>query len=376
MVSTAAVAELAASGGISESRGAKASTTPGTYYYGACVDAASGETDTTNNCSPSDPVTVAREQLPDLLVAAPSVSDGSPARGARFTLSATVTNGGDGPAGATRIRYYRSTDATITTSGTQVGTDAITALAASGSSSESLELTAPTTTGKYYYGACVDAVSDESNAANNCSSAVTVTVPVPVTVPETKSLHPDLEVTLTVNNASQQPGATLNLSATVSNTSDGESPSTTLRYYQSTDATITTSGTFGGNRCDRGACRFGDQRPVDFADGAVFVGLVLLRGVRGQRDGRVGYDEQLLVGGADDRPGVAAEPADVGCEGRLDKPGDGRTFTLSAPVEYRRRRRYATIGRQIRPSRPPIPRWGRTRWTRSRRMGAARSRFH
>ena len=239
-VGTDAVGSIAPTGSSSESMETTVPTTPGTYYYGACVDAVAGESDSSNNCSTSVRVTVPEPRRPDLTVTAPSVSDSSPAGGAGFTLSATVRNGGDGAAAATGLKYYRSADATITTSDTQVGTDAITALAASGSSSESVELTAPTTPGTYYYGACVDAVTDESNTANNCSSAVTVTVP------KAQPLHPDLEVTLTVNNASQQPGATFNLSATVSNTGDGESPSTTLRYYQSTDATITTSDTSVG----------------------------------------------------------------------------------------------------------------------------------
>ena len=32
--------------------------------------------------------------------------------------------------------------------------------------------------GTYYYGACVDAVADESDTTNNCSPSVQVTVPV------------------------------------------------------------------------------------------------------------------------------------------------------------------------------------------------------
>ena len=50
---TAAVAGLSASGNISESVKLTAPSAPGTYYYGACVDAVAGESDTTNNCSAS-----------------------------------------------------------------------------------------------------------------------------------------------------------------------------------------------------------------------------------------------------------------------------------------------------------------------------------
>ena len=39
--------------------------------------------------------------------------------------------------------------------------------------------TAPSAAGTYYYGACVDAVTDESDTTNNCSSSVQVTVTAP-----------------------------------------------------------------------------------------------------------------------------------------------------------------------------------------------------
>ena len=228
---TDAVAQLAASGTSSESVSLTAPSTPGTYYYGACVEAVTDESDTTNNCSSSVQVTVP-EPEPDL-VASASVSDSSPDAGATFTLSATVRNDGDGSAAATTLRYYRSTDATITTADTQVGTDPVAQLAASGTSSESVSLTAPSTAGTYYYGACVDAVTDESDTTNNCSSSVTVTV-----------ATPDLVVAApSVTDSTPDAGATFTLSATVRNDGDGSAAATTLRYYRSPDATITTADT-------------------------------------------------------------------------------------------------------------------------------------
>ena len=110
---------------------------------------------------------MAYAQTPDLVVGSASVFDSSPATGASFTLSATVTNAGDGASAATTMRYYRSSDATITTSDTQVATHAVGALAAGATSDESGGLTAPSTAGTYYYGACVDAVAGESDTTNN-----------------------------------------------------------------------------------------------------------------------------------------------------------------------------------------------------------------
>ena len=113
---------------------------------------------------------------PDLVVQSPSVSDSSLNAGQAFTLRATVRNSGDGQSAATTLRYYRSSDATISTADTRVGTDAVRGLSASATSPESIRLTAPSSAGTYYYGACVNSVSGESNTRNNCSSAVRTTV--------------------------------------------------------------------------------------------------------------------------------------------------------------------------------------------------------
>ena len=246
LVGTDAVAALAASGSSSESVDVTAPATAGTYYYGACVDPVTDESDTTNNCASSVRVTVREPEPgePDLVVAAPTVSDSGPAAGATFTLSATVRNAGDGASAATTLRYYRSTDATITASDTEAGTDAVAALAPAGGGSESVDLTAPASPGTYYYGACVDAVADESDPTNNCSTSLPVNVQITVTEPEG---HPDLEVAApSVSDSGPAAGATFTLSATVRNEGEGAAAATTLRYYRSTDATITTSDTAAG----------------------------------------------------------------------------------------------------------------------------------
>ena len=94
-----------------------------------------------------------------------------------FTLGVNVVNQGSGASGSTTLRYYRSADSTITSGDTEVGTDAVGGLAASGRSVEGIDLTAPSAPGTYYYGACVDAVSNESDTTNNCSPAIAFTVP-------------------------------------------------------------------------------------------------------------------------------------------------------------------------------------------------------
>ena len=100
---------------------------------------------------------------------------GTPA-GGTFSLAAGVRNVGDGASPATTLRYYRSTDATITSGDTSVGTDALSALSPSGLTEESIRLMAPSSGGTYYYGACVEAVSGESRTTNNCSRGRRVVV--------------------------------------------------------------------------------------------------------------------------------------------------------------------------------------------------------
>ena len=174
------MAELAPAGGGSESVDLTAPASPGTYYYGACVDAVADESDPTNNCSTSLPINVQitvtePEGHPDLVV---SIIMGSAPVGV-FLLDAKVRNDGDEASPSTVLDSYRSTDATITTSDTRVGRVEVAGLAVARTSSGLFVLRAPASPGTYYYGACVNTVTGESDTTNNCSSSVTVTVPEP-----------------------------------------------------------------------------------------------------------------------------------------------------------------------------------------------------
>ena len=234
-----AVAELAAGATSAGSLTLNAPTAPGTYYYGACADAVAEETNTANNCSTGVAVTVREPPAqPDLEVRA-SLSAGAVRPGEAFELLATVRNRGGAQAQATTLRYHRSADAAITTSDTQVGTDAVAALAAGATSAESLTVNAPTAAGEYYYGACADAVAEETKTSNNCSAAVLVKVTEP-------PRRPDLVVTATLSDAVVDPGETFSLETAVRNRGDAGASATTLRYYRSTDATITISDTEEG----------------------------------------------------------------------------------------------------------------------------------
>ena len=320
-VGTDRVSILSASRTSAESISLTAPSSAGTYYYGACVESVSDESDTGNNCSVAVTVTVGAPPAPDLVVDAPTVSNGSPTAGASFRLSATVRNQGNGPsAAATTLRYYRSTDATITTRDTEVGTDAVGVLAAPGTSAESISLTAPSSAGTYYYGACVESVSDESDTGNNCSVAVTVTVGAPDLVVDAP----------TVSTSRPTAGASFTLSATVRNQGTGPSAATTLRYYRSTNATITTQDTEVGTDAVGvlGASRTGAESiglTAPSSAGTYYYGACV-ESVSGETD--TGNNCSPAVTVTVGAPDLVVDAPTVS----TSRPTAGASFTLSATV--------------------------------------------
>ena len=174
--------------------------------------------------------------MPDLVIQRVWSSTTTPATGASFELSALVRNRGSGQATAAILRFYRSANATISSADAEVGSLALDALAASGTRSRSVDVTAPAVAGTYYYGACVDDVADESETANNCSEALSV-----VAVIEGA---PDLVVErISVDESTLDVGESFTLSAVARNQGHGVSAATTLRYYRSDDTVVSTADT-------------------------------------------------------------------------------------------------------------------------------------
>ena len=153
--------------------------------------------------------------------------------GSRFTLSVRVTNAGDGASEATRLRYYRSTDSTITSSDTEQGSESVGALAAAGTSDHVYGMTAPSEAGTYYYGACVDSVTNESDTTDNCSSTLLwVSEPAP-----------DLVVIGIDASDNIVTGGSFQVGVTVTNQGAAQSAETTLRWKQLVDGKTTEIGT-------------------------------------------------------------------------------------------------------------------------------------
>lgn len=97
--------------------------------------------------------------------------------GSDIRMNASIRNFGDQASEATTVRFYRSSDATVTTEDTEVATAAVGSLGVN--KRANVDVTVPAIEGTYYYGVCVDAVTGESDTTNNCfSSSYEVSVPV------------------------------------------------------------------------------------------------------------------------------------------------------------------------------------------------------
>jgi len=158
----------------------------GTWYYGVCVDAVAGESDTANNCSYGQVVTVTAGGQSDLVITSVSGGAQAPASGT-LEVSATVKNHGAVTSGANRIDFFLSPNATITADDIYFGYCNVGSLApeATFTCSGGVGLPTAATPGTYYIGAIVDAGAAvaESNEQNNtlaASATTTITGSSPV----------------------------------------------------------------------------------------------------------------------------------------------------------------------------------------------------
>ena len=211
-------------------------TEKGLYNYYVCVNSVWDEPDTINNCL--SVLMRVKTNTVDLVVTGIRIwsADNSLEVGGSFWLSATVTNSSDAAAAATTLRFFQSSDATITTSDTSVATESLPGVApgAAGSYLRSVSLTWPDTAGTYYYGACVDAVTNESDTANNCSSSVQIDVPASLSVADGEATEGD--------DATLDFGVTLDRAATATVTVDyatADGTATAGVDYTSTSGTLT-----------------------------------------------------------------------------------------------------------------------------------------
>lgn len=231
----------------------------GTYFYGGCIDAYSGEANTDNNCSPSIAIVVEGagegnvEDGPDLVVESPTSSRTTVTPGETFELSAFAKNQGGTTAPSVTLRYYISTDANISSYDMQLESDGVTSLDPGERDSESEAVIAPTSPGEYFVGACVDTFQGEANNLNNCSIGVPLQV---------LGLAGGSDLVVESPSTSRywvEPGQSFSGGATVRNAGSQKSAATTLRFYRSTDPVITTGDRPDVNRFSVSSLEAGDE---------------------------------------------------------------------------------------------------------------------
>jgi len=231
----------------------------GTFYFGICADAVSGESDTTNNCSTGVRVTVTSSGAPDLEFTNVTPTSVTGSVGGSVQADFTIRNTGNGAAPATTIRLYESSNSTISTTDDEIGRTAFSRLAA-GQSRTISGTVRNLTAGSFYFGICIDAVPGESDTANNCSQGVRVTV-------GGSGSGPDLVVSLSRSSVTVSPGSSFSYDLTVRNQGDAVSAATRARTLVSADATIST------NDNEIGGATVPSLNPSEEASGEVTVSI-------------------------------------------------------------------------------------------------------
>ena len=147
----------------------------GTFYFGLCLDAVSGESNTQNNCSPGVRVTVGGSGGADLEFTGISPRTVVVTSGTPFELKPIVANTGSTASPPTKLKLYLSDNSTISTGDRELNSNDIRGIAPS----EVVTITHTITltgSGSGYLGYCVDPVPGESDTTNNCSPSVRLTL--------------------------------------------------------------------------------------------------------------------------------------------------------------------------------------------------------
>ena len=255
-IKTETLPPIAASGTLERSVHLTAPDTPGTYYYGVCVNTVATEADTTHNCSSATAITVKGADL--MIFDAPQLSKTTLKSGETLSVETRVWNRGRIPSPQTILRYYLSEDETLSLDDTEVASEPVPPL--SGRSAHpsrrradlSQTLTAPETSGTYAYIVCVDATPGDTDTVNNCSQPIPITVEAqaPTLIPSAakrdtpQTQGPDLVIqSARVESPTVMIGGGVRLYITLTNQGTHAAPATTIRYYRSLDATISADDT-------------------------------------------------------------------------------------------------------------------------------------
>jgi subtilase family serine protease len=274
LIGTDAVAALLA-GQASNEGGtfALSALTPGTYYLGVVADYDKKVAELNEN---NNTATVAFTVGADLdILDSPAPTATLSADGKSLTLAYQVKNIGKTGSATSTSGVYLSTDATITTSDTLLGTDAVAALLAGAARAEggTFNLPAGLAPGQYYVGVIADYNTKvaELNESNNTASVTRITVGADFDIVDS----PTPTATLSAD------GKSLTLSYQIKNVGPTGSAASTSGIYLSNDATITTTDTLIGTdavaallagiaRAEGGTFNL----PAGLAPGQYYVGVI------------------------------------------------------------------------------------------------------
>ena len=220
----------------------------GTYYYIACVGTHSEESNNDNDCSDglkAVEVTVVDSSQPDLEAGSGSVSNSRPSPGATITVSVPVTNVGSARSSKRGMIFFVSTNDRDAKDASDDFVEPIEAidvpwLNPGATTTISKTFSVPSSSGTYYYIACVGTHSEESNNDNDCSDGLKA-----VEVIVGDSSQPDLVVSAAwVDDSTPSVGDAIRVDATVRNQGTATASASRLRYYWSTDATYSSDDTY------------------------------------------------------------------------------------------------------------------------------------
>ncbi len=176
---------------------------------------------------------------PDLTVSL-SVDSANVETGQQIKLSADIFNNGDMVSDPTKLKYYRSDDATIDSGDSYLDYDNVSSISAGSSTSEYEYVDAPSSPGTYYYGVIADTVSGESDTSNNGSPGVRVEVALPA-VPDITLENPR------VSDSEVNVNEGFTFYSTLRNLGNYRAEDIEITYYQSPDSTINTGDTVVGD---------------------------------------------------------------------------------------------------------------------------------
>lgn len=249
----------------------------------------------------------------DLDMQAVDATDGNYSPADSIVIFNTTQNVGSSASGGYNITFYLSTNSTITTSDTALATFSRDPLAAGAAHNFNSTVFLPTTiaSGSYYIGAIVD--GGDANSSNDANVD-----PVPITIGGGGGTA-DLAVqSVDAPDGNYLPGASFNIANMTENVGSSGSGPYTVRFYASTNATITTSDTLIGqfNRDSLAPGSFHNftspvTLPDPFSDGSYYIGMgVFANDADPSND--FGHDPvpiMVVSGGGD--PEIAISPTDL-----------------------------------------------------------------